>query len=407
MPIRQRCTQGQGYLLRSDAVRPRALTRPARAVATGAALLALVLTATSCNAGRPPAATVAGRDLSAQRLDDLVGAFLEADPDTYGAQIEGQGEDTYQMAAVSSVLTTLVIQMAQAELAEQEGAIPTEEERTEAEDLVRNSFAAGASAEVDPTTGQPSEEALQAQEASAAVFDALSEDTREWLIDLRASTLALGRVAAEDSGDLEEQARQIYDADPSAFERLCVRAVLVETADVPDVQARLDAGEDLGAVSSEVTVVPELAAAGGELGQCLPPDQLAAANLPPQIVEVLRGLEVGDVSEPFDLGDGTTAWFDLSDRQQPPFEEVQPQIEASLPDPGEAALSQLVQESIGDIDIHVDPRFGTWDPETGIVSPPAGARTPETEPTQVEPVDAGAVAPEVEDVPTETATSGG
>lgn len=375
-------------------------------MATGAALLALVLTATSCNAGRPPAASVAGRDLSAQRLDDLVGAFLEADPDTYGAQIEGQGEDTYQMAAVSSVLTTLVIQMAQAELAEREGAIPTEEERTEAEDLVRNSFAAGADAEVDPTTGQPSEEAAQAQEASAAVFDALSEDTREWLVDLRASTLALARVAAEDSGDVEEQARGLYEADPTIYDRLCISAILVPADQIDAVQQRLDAGEDFGQVSAEVTVDQQIAENQGSLGDCIPAGQLPQF-LPQEVIDLVVPLDVGEVSEVFDLQDGTVAVFELSDRQPTPFEEVRAEIEASLPDPGEAALSQLVQESIGDIDVHVDPRFGTWDAETGTVTPPAGARTPETEPTQVEPVDAGAVAPEVEDVPTETATSGG
>jgi hypothetical protein len=282
------------------------------------------------------------------------------------------------MGAVSAILGTLVLQTAQAELAEREDARPTEEERTEAEDRVRNSFAAGADAEPDPATGQLTPEQQQAQETSGKVFDALSPETRDWLVELRAATLALARVAGEDAGDVEAQAREIYEADPSAFDALCLRAIVVENADVPAVQARLDAGEDLGAVSAEVTVNPEIAAAEGSLGGCVPITQLPQF-LPQPLIDAVTALEVGEVTAPNDLGDGSTAWFDVSDRQTSAFEDVQAEIEATLPDPGEAALSALVQESIGEIDITVDPRFGTWDAATGSITPPDGARVPATD----------------------------
>jgi hypothetical protein len=360
-------------------VRPRALTRPARAVATGAALVGLVLSVTSCNVGRPPAATVEGREITAERLDELVAAFIEADPETNGPQLEGEGEDTFRMSAVAGILNTLVIQVAQAEMADREGAIPSAEDRTEAEGLVRNSFATGAEAEPDPATGEVSEEAAAAQETSAAVFDALSADTRDWLIELRATTLALTRELAESSGDLAEQAREIYESDPSIFDALCLRAIVVATTDLPAVQDRLAAGEDFGAVSAEVSIDPAIAEANGELGGCLPASQLAAAGLAQEIVDLVAPLEVGEVSEPIDLQEGTVALFDVSDRQQTPFEQVQADIEATLPDPGEAALADLVQGSIDDLDIDVDPRFGTWDATTGTITPPDGARTPETD----------------------------
>ncbi len=358
-------------------MRLRALTRPARAVATGAALLALVLSATSCSAGRPPAATVEDREIPAERIDDLVAAFVEADPETYRAQIEGDGEGTYQMTAVAAILSTLVVQTVQAELAEREGARPTEDERAEAEELVRNSFAAGADAAADPTTGEPTAEAAAAQETSGAVFDALSDDTREWLVDLRASTLALARVAGEDATGTEEQAREIFESNPGAFDALCIRAIIVATEDLPAVQDRLAAGEDFGVVSSEVSTDPAIAEANGELGGCLPASQLTSAGLPQDVVDLVSGLEVGEVSEPYDLQDGSVALFDLSDRQTAAFEDVQADIEATVPDPGEAALADLVQSSIDDVEVDIDPRFGTWDPETGSVTPPDGARVPE------------------------------
>jgi hypothetical protein len=377
VPILRRCTRGIPYLLPSGVVRPRALTRSARAVATGAALVGLVLSATSCNAGRPAAATVEGREIPAERVDDVVAAFLEADPETYAERIEGEGEGTYQMEAVAAVLSTFVVQTVQAELADREGAVATEDERTEAEDLVRNSFAAGAEAEPDPATGQLSPEAAEAQELSGAVYDALPEDTQEWMVDLRAITLALVRVAGENSGDSTAQARELYESDPAAFDALCIRAIVTTTADLPAVQDRLAAGEDFGAVSAEVSTDPAIAEANGELGGCLPASQLTSAGLPQEVVDLVTPLEVGEVSEPFDLGNGSVALFDLSDRQPTAFEDVQAAIEATLPDPGEAALADLVERSIGGIDVHVDPRFGTWDASLGSIIPPDGARPAE------------------------------
>ncbi|HEV7722854.1 MAG TPA: hypothetical protein VGO60_16295, partial [Iamia sp.] len=55
------------------------------------------------------------------------------------------------------------------------------------------------------------------------------------------------------------------------------------------------------------------------------------------------------------------------------------QVEASLPPTGEAALAELVREEIGQIDVDVDPRFGTWDADTGTITPPDGARVPESD----------------------------
>ena len=360
-------------------MRPRALTRSARAVATGAALVGLVLSVTACDAGRSVAATVEGREIPAERVDDLIAAFLEADPETYAARIEGEGEDTYQMGAVAAVLSTFVVQTVQAELAEREGAEPDEDERSEAEDLVRNSFATGAEAEPDPATGQLSPEAQEAQARSSAIFDALPEATREWMIELRATTLALARVVGEESGDSAERARAVYEADPSAFDALCLRAIVIPTTDLPAVQDRLAAGEDFGAVSAEVSTDPTIAEADGELGACLPASQLTSAGLPQEVVDLVAPLAVGEVSEPYDLQNGSVALFDLSDRQPTPFEEVQAAIEATLPDPGEAALADLVRRSIGAIDVHVDPRFGTWDAATASVLPPDGARLPEAD----------------------------
>ncbi|QYG92119.1 hypothetical protein HC251_06475 [Iamia sp. SCSIO 61187] len=354
-------------------MRPRALPRPLRAVATGAAVVGLVLAASSCNAGRPSAARVGDRHISADRLDQVVGAYVEADRDRLTDLIEGDGEDTYQLAAASEILTSLVLETLQAELAEREGARPTEEERQEAEAQVRVGFNEGI--QVQPGA-EPTPEQAEAQERSIAAFEALPEDVREWLVDLRASTLALARVAGEGVTGQEEQAREIYEADPSQFEAYCLSAIIVEAGDAEAVQARLDAGEDFAEVSSEVTVAPEIAAAGGDLGQCLTTSQLLSANLSPEVVDLVTGLDEGEASEAVDLGDGAAYFFQVREQRLLAFEEVQEEIVASLPDPGEAALAELVDAEGGSIDVRIDPRFGTWDPEIRRVVPPEGATEP-------------------------------
>jgi hypothetical protein len=311
---------------------------------TAACLALAVMSSAACNPGRPPAAQVGSTDISAERIDEIIAAAVEVDPETFVPEVEGDGEGTYALDEVARLLNTVVLQAAQAELADREGASPTEAERTEAEELVRNSFSAGA---IVPPDTEASEEQLQAQEDSSAIFDALSEDTQEWLVDLRAHTLALGRIAQEQvSGG---GAR-------GADDPVCLRAIVVDAAQVEPVQQRLADGEDFGDVSSEVTIDPQLAEAGGSLGEdCLTATQYEQAGLEPQFVAVISELDFGEVSDPVDLGEGVVALFEV--RQD-----------------SEAALATYVVREIDGVEIKIDPRFGTWDPETGEITPPAGAR---------------------------------
>lgn len=363
-------------------MRRRALNRPVRAVAAGAALLGLVLSSAACNPGRPAAATVEGEEISADRLDELLGAFVEADADLFGTRLDGDGDDTYRMSRTSEVLGTLVLQMAQAELADREGITADEAERTEAEDLVRTSFVSASDlADAPDAPTDPEEAQTRAEELSAAVFDALSDDTRAWLIDLRAATLALVNETGDSPEEISAQAEEIFAADPSAFaDRYCLRAIVVDEGDLAGVQDRLAGGEDFGALSAEVSIDPQIAQANGELGQCLPEGQLAEAGLNEQLVPIVEPLQVGDVSEPFALAEGAVAIFE---RREVTFTDVQAEIEATLPGP-EAAAAELVRDQLEDVDVRVDPRFGTWNPTAGTVIPPTGARSPQADSERVE-----------------------
>ncbi len=349
-------------------MRHRALSRTARVATVGLALLVVAATS-ACNPGRPPAATVGGTDISAARVDQMLEAFVEGAPDIYRSAIQGQGDDTTQMGAASAILNSLVLQVLQAQLAEDAGVVPGADDIDEATRLVQASFVSGAAQPDDPA---PAEGAAAALEQSTAIFDAMPADLQDWLVDLRATTLAFS-----DSLATEDEAREVYDADPSAYDLLCLRAIIAEPDGVDAVQQRLDAGDDFGAVSTDLTIDPQLAAAGGELGQCLTLDQMVQAGLSQAVVDIIATLDdTGDLTGPVDLGDGYAYWFELQERQQRAFDDVAEEIQQGLTGGGDAALQQRVQDALADVDVRVDPRFGTWDAETGSITPPEGSRVP-------------------------------
>jgi hypothetical protein len=336
--------------------------RTRRLVAT-VALVALAFGATACNAGRPPAATVGSIDISAQRVDDLVAAFEEADPDLAAEQVAGDGEGTYSLPVGANLLSFLMSTAAAASEADDRGLEPASAE--EARTSLETKLGGSADSELGPK-----------------IVDALPSDTRDWLIDLEAKELALkAELGAEATAgtDQEAQARELYDADPTAFTTICLRLIAVAEADLPDVQARLDAGEDFGDVSADVSIDPELAAArGGD--QCALRSQFEQ-QLDPTAFGDIAGAAEGDVVGPYAYDEeGNVVIVEIRSSSVPPFEEVSEQIIASLPvDDGSAALDVVTSEILAGDDVRVDPRFGRWDAEAGTVVPPSGSSSSSAE----------------------------
>lgn len=335
--------------------------RSRRSVVALVAVVALVLTTTSCNLGQPPAATVEGTDISADVVDEIAAAYLAADPESYSDTFGGAGADTLAMERVSNVLTSLIVQVLQSELAADRGVVPTDEELAEAEEGVRTSFVRQ-EAEDPAAPAGPSE----SEQASAAIFDELSEDTQQYLIDLRADSIALSRALGEESGNGDAAAREFYDQNPEQFKTLCLRLLVVAEADLAAAQARLEAGEDFVAVSREVTTVPEVVQSLDGPPQC---QSLSGfqQRLQPEAFQRLAGAAEGDVVGPFAFDEqGNVVLVEIEQTGLTPFEDVRQAILQSIPAAGDQALEDLVQATIPEADISVNPRFGTWVPEPGI-----------------------------------------
>lgn len=353
----------------------RAPHRPAGR-ALGLLLVAgLALAATACNPGRPPAVEVGGTDISTTHVDAILAAYAEASPDDRSS-IEGAGADTYDIAWARDVLRVLVVRTILSDLAAERGLTPSESEVTQARQEVEDTF----SPPSDPELG-------------ARLMEAVDAGTRDWLIDLAADELVLRRALAEETSS-DEEAQRFYDENPNQFATGCLRVIVVDGADLEAVQERLDGGEDFEAVSSEVTTIPELAELGGLLGQCGPLLGFQQNLGPDALAEILAAGE-GEVTGPFELGDGSVVLAQATDRAQIPFDQVRQQIIDNVPSTGEQAVSDLVQERLDAVEIRVDPRFGRWDREARAVVPatvPGASTTTAAEPEPVE-VDPAADAP--------------
>ena len=351
---------------------PSSSRRPTRGLAVLLAVVALVVAVTGCgSAGAPPAATVDGTEISADRVDEVLDAFVEADPETYQDQVEGQGQDTLAMGAVSGLLGNLVVQVIQSELAQQRDIVPTDEERTQATEEVRTSFVA----EETPST-QATDGPTESEKASAAIYDALSTDTQTWLVDLRADALALSRTLGAETDAGDAAARQFYDQNPLQFTAVCLRLLVVAEGDLAAAQARLDAGEDFAAVSAEISTDPQVAASVQGDPQCTALSQLQQ-SLQPEAFQSLAQAAEGDVVGPFQYDDqGNVVLVEVQRTQLTPFDQVRDAIIGQLPAAGDQAVADLVREAATTFDISVDPRFGSWDAEQGTVVPPAGPTVP-------------------------------
>lgn len=341
---------GDGRLLVSGVVIAPAV-RIHRARALGLLLVAaLAVTSTACNPGRPPAATVGGIDISSERVDDLVGAFAAADA-SFRDDIAGQGDGTYDSAWAADALRILVTRAAAAALADERNAIVDSTHRDGAEDELAASLLPD-----DPEKG-------------AAVVAALPAGTRAWLLELTADGLALQADLATDGAASSEQARSYYESSDE-FDRVCLRLLVVAPDEVEAAQARLDAGEDFGDLSAELSLDPQVAEARGG-GDCTLLSQLQQ-QLQPEAFQEISGVPDGGVVGPFQYDEvGNVVLVDVSPREKVPFEEVAEQIAANLP--GDARLDVAVREALGRIEIRIDPRFGRWDEEGHRVVAPSGS----------------------------------
>lgn len=338
--------------------------RPARSAAAAALLVALVLGTGACNPGRPVAAQVEGTGISAERVDEIVAAFPEGNEEI---DVSGAGEGTYETSWGTEVLNFLVQRAFLAEIAARRDVAVGEADRTAATEQIPAALAVSE----DQTSGQ-------------AVFDALSEDTQDWLVDLLAAGVALSDDLSEDAEAevAPEEARAYFDENQARFSDICPAFLVVAPDDVDAVTARLDAGEDFLELSSEVSIDPDVAedparpggqdqcASGAEWQQAR--DQSAQqGGLTDPYDDLLAAVD-GDVVGPYQADQEGNVMLLLAQIDTPAYDDVADQVVEAARADGDWRLQRILQEEARGIDVRVDPRFGHWDEDALAVTPPEG-----------------------------------
>jgi hypothetical protein len=331
--------------------------------------LAAALLASACGSVlEPPAATVDGREIPEDLLDqelDIVGdnrGYRTAVEQQFQSAADGQGEGTIDAGFAARVLTFDVYYALVAEEVERRGLQVTEADREEARARLSQQ--------------------LQGPEGED-VLASLPEDWRNRLIDREAELGVLRQALGTEASPQGEAAAEAYYRDnPEQFRQRCLSAVLVLSAEhggpesaeqrAESLRSRIVGGEDFAAVARAESDDPQSAAEGGALG-CTTIDSIGD----PTLADAVRDLAVGDVSAPVAIEQGSVI-LTVTSMDLPPFDQVREQVDQRLQALPQVALNDWLAQRLDGAEVDVNPRYGRWVPgeggQLGRVEPPEGPR---------------------------------
>ena len=316
------------------------IPRPLRLLALG-----LILVLAACGSSGPgTAARVDGKVITTERLaaDAKMFAFLTGiSGSPCGQPVEGE---TQTSACNRLTLANLI----QEDLVKAYAA--EHDVRTDPKAVT------DAISQVEAAVGGP--QALDAQLAGAGL-------TREALVALAERLLLFNAVqeaiAAEAVTD--EQVRQIYEQDPASYTTIEVAHILVDSRAKAEEIAAEATPKDFADLAAKWSTDQASAANGGSLGKVV--ESAFRARFDPTFVEAALALQPGEISAPVRTGFGWHVIY-LVSRELVPLADVRDQIVAQA---GGQAFSDWMHERLRTAEISVNPRYGTFDAQTGEVLP--------------------------------------
>lgn len=313
-----------------------------------AVVVSLVAAGCGSHPGRPaPAATVGNQEISRSqveaqlKIDQAVEKFVSKlqggtkdDIAKITESYTGQGSGTLPTSKAAESLTKLVRIAALESALETRGGKVTPKDRTDARQGV----------ESDLTS-----QGVDVKKLPKAFLDQQ--------VDGGALQVALARTVKITPAQLQAE----YKKQSTSYEQICVTVIAVKTkAAAQAALDRVNAGEDISAVSAEVSEDAQTKQAGGVF-PCQAPSTLAQ-QIDPDLATALVGQALGPTEVP-----SASLWVvsKITKRTTKPLSEVKTEIEqrlqaAKLPTFYEAELKH----------VKVDPRYGTWDRKKAAVVPP-------------------------------------
>ena len=294
-------------------------------------LIALALAVASCSSASV-AATVNGDDIETSTVESLI--------DPAGEEVT---DDQFRDALTAVIQWDLIADAASDDF----GIDPTEDEVLEYSDLIIAAQAAGNTREAFLETQQVTEEGFLLYARQLLIGEQLIEQLET-------------RVVAP----TEEEAQDLFDADPYGWTVVCAAHILVDTEDeAAAIVTRLEAGEDFATLATQLSIDTGSGASGGDLGCTTPTgwvDEFAEASMTGEI-----GAVTGPVQSQFG--------YHLI-RVDSRTEATTEQLIASLTD---VRLAGIVDDwflnAITSAEVVVAEEYGTWvtDPLPEIVAPEA------------------------------------
>jgi parvulin-like peptidyl-prolyl isomerase len=202
----------------------------------------------------------------------------------------------------------------------------------------------------------------QAVTESGLTAEEVELQIRQRVLQNKISESVAGEVAVTDA-DIEA----FYEENAAAQygESAVARHILVDSRrQANDLIAELEDGADFAALAQEHSTDTGSGAQGGEL------PQFGRGQMVPEFEEAVFDGEIGEILGPVQTQFGFHIIEVLERNEGQPLEDVRGDIEQQLTEQQQNELLQAqLSERTQDAEVTVNPRFGTWNAETGQVDP--------------------------------------
>ncbi len=301
------------------------------------------LVGSACSTVNPSAATVNGDSIDRADFNEALqayagnSAFLALVSQGGQASVTGNGSDTVSADFARQALQREIVVLVAHQQNEERGV------------------------EVTPDIEAAAREDVESQFGLEA-FQSFPESFQQQLVDQNAQIFALRASIAGSALD-DGALQKVFEEDPSQFDEVCASHILVNTEDEANaVKDRLDAGEDFASVAAEVSIDTGSASGGGDLG-CI-----ARGITVPEFEDALFATQVGETSDPVQTQFGYHL-IRVSDRKSPTFEDAKPLVLDKVLNDSNDAFNDVLNSSLADADVTVDPRYGMWNTSLSAVVP--------------------------------------
>lgn len=335
-------------------VKPGSIARAALLVAAAAAL-------GSCGSSTNPAATVDGTVIRQQDVVDELeairanGAYVGA-IEGAGARVLGEEDDAFDSAFVATQLGVRIQYAIVGNEVDRRELRADDECRQAARDSLEQRF-------VTPDA------------EGAELLGGFPDDYVDYLVDRESDFLLLQGDLVGQPCVADDAVATYYEEHRDELEQACSAHILVETReDADEVYALLQGGADFAALAAERSTDPGSAAQGGDIG-CV-----TRGRLVPQYEEALFSQPVGEIGEPVESDFGFHI-IRVDSRGIPDLEDARDEIGQRLAQEVQQAFGEWFRNAVAAADVSVDPRYGTWNPQTAEIDRPSLDEVPTTSAT--------------------------